>query len=362
MIEERQILQMLLAIIKGLKKVRDGDLLMPALDEGHKLLIKIAMEAGINPPANLVEFCQWIQKPCSEWGVKEVTEFFPDRLYDCYGGVSFAAEDLLEIHVSVEEGDQKFMAEIVSYCHEQYQEDKKYQEYYANIRSFVTSPQNAVIAKKDLVSFQVLIQDDNLRNLFLNLYEELPLHKDNYRLCSHCGWTMTFAKGFWRCHSRTCNKEADKTNLAQLPASAICRLTPGIHRFVLVPGLAEQKLAVRLRREGYKVEVYPEIDKYDLRVVIGTVVIDFDVKEYSNPRRLVEYIENENILNHAGKSKFHANTYIVIPGHLTDRRSGYLTRIKQELKGRKNAVNIITERMVKGLLEGVRRTEGAQNI
>ena len=248
--EERQIMQMLLTLIKGLMKVRDGELLSPALDEGHNMLIKIARSAGVTPPADLVALCAWLTTPCCEWGIEGVTALFKDRLYDWYGGISLEAEEFLDIYVSPGESDQKVMAEIVAYCREKYPVNKQYQQYYSDIRSFVTNPENAIIEKYKLVSFQAAIRDVTLGALFLRLYEEFPKSKNNYRRCSHCGWTMTYAKGRWQCHSRTCNKEANTTNLEELPTNATHRLLPGIHRFTLVPGLTEQNLATRLRRYG----------------------------------------------------------------------------------------------------------------
>lgn len=71
---------------------------------------------------------------------------------------------------------------------------------------------------------------------------------------------------------------------------AVCVET-GIWRFVVVPGASELRLHRKLTALGAAVELWPELDAYDLLVTVGsTITHKIDVKEYRSPRRLVEHL------------------------------------------------------------------------
>jgi hypothetical protein len=61
----------------------------------------------------------------------------------------------------------------------------------------------------------------------------------------------------------------------------------GVWRFVVVPGASELRVKQRLERLGATVELWPELDRYDLHVRAGDHEFRVDLKEYRSPYRLI---------------------------------------------------------------------------
>ncbi len=74
--------------------------------------------------------------------------------------------------------------------------------------------------------------------------------------------------------------------VAQSAADSCC-LEFGIWRFVVVPGASELRVARELTARGAAVELWPDQDSYDLRVLAGGQEFRVDLKEYRSPHRLI---------------------------------------------------------------------------
>ncbi|MFF9580758.1 hypothetical protein [Streptomyces achromogenes] len=61
----------------------------------------------------------------------------------------------------------------------------------------------------------------------------------------------------------------------------------GVWRFVVVPGASELRVKRSLEELGAAVELWPELDRYDLRVRVGDKELKLDLKEYRSPYRLI---------------------------------------------------------------------------
>ncbi|MBE1537082.1 restriction endonuclease-related protein [Actinomadura algeriensis] len=86
--------------------------------------------------------------------------------------------------------------------------------------------------------------------------------------------------------SRVDEGHRTKTPLA-LQAEGCGCVAQGIWRFIVVPGASELRIAAYLEKLGAEVELWPEMDDYDLRVAIGGTELRVDVKEYRSPHRLI---------------------------------------------------------------------------
>jgi hypothetical protein len=74
-------------------------------------------------------------------------------------------------------------------------------------------------------------------------------------------------------------------------AADTARLRRGVWRYTLLPGLIEVALAERLRRiENTTVELWPERDKYDLRVATDGHMWMVDVKDWSSAPALARHL------------------------------------------------------------------------
>jgi len=74
-------------------------------------------------------------------------------------------------------------------------------------------------------------------------------------------------------------------------AGAVC-VDPGVWRYIVVPGATEIRIAADLEKLGAGVEMWPDMDAYDLRVLAGLLDLRLDVKEYRSARRLIENLRN----------------------------------------------------------------------
>ncbi|SMF38938.1 hypothetical protein [Streptomyces sp. Amel2xC10] len=71
------------------------------------------------------------------------------------------------------------------------------------------------------------------------------------------------------------------------PAADSCCVEFGVWRFVVVPGASELRVQQRLENLGATVELWPELDRYDLHVQAGDKEFRIDLKEYRSPYRLI---------------------------------------------------------------------------
>ncbi|MFD0692422.1 restriction endonuclease-related protein [Actinomadura fibrosa] len=125
--------------------------------------------------------------------------------------------------------------------------------------------------------------------------------------CPDCRWPMAVTRDQVQCRYRPHStvfraaerrgaKSPELTRVDEGPAvktpvalSAVgsgC-VGQGVWRFIVVPGASELRIAAQLERLGADVEMWPELDAYDLHVTIGGTEFRLDVKEYRSPHRLI---------------------------------------------------------------------------
>lgn len=129
--------------------------------------------------------------------------------------------------------------------------------------------------------------------------------------CPTCRWPMAVTGGHVRCRYRPHAasyrvrpgvKPTDLPKLSRIepgpviatpkamPAADAQCVDAGIWRFVVVPGAAELRLFRALEKLGASVELWPDLDAYDLLVRAGTAEHHVDLKEYQSIRRLVDHL------------------------------------------------------------------------
>lgn len=72
-----------------------------------------------------------------------------------------------------------------------------------------------------------------------------------------------------------------------LPGAGSRCVEYGVWRFVVVPGASELRIKQSLEKLGATVNLWPELDRYDLHVRAGGTEFRIDVKEYRSPHRLI---------------------------------------------------------------------------
>lgn len=213
----------LIYLIKGLKEWNKNCKTIPKdLITGYSILIRLALENGVAPPGNIYDLLVFLQKPLNEWGINSYLDIFdPDcSLLTKYSGLTEEAEDFLEDHRSVEESEQKVMRQILIYCREKMSAgteeiQKKYDGFYRTIRGFISMPKNAILPSEEVYDFASSFEDQELFNLIMMLYEEVPHPYDQFAICPYCGWTMKRVHGNYRCTHRTCYNKPELSKIAR---------------------------------------------------------------------------------------------------------------------------------------------------
>lgn len=179
------------------------------------------------------------------------------------------------------------------------------QKEYEFIRRFVIEKENRVIKKDRLngiirdvgVKYKKL---DEIKQIFYTAYETWDNDGIKINICSRCGWTVSYDRnGYGKCQSDRCRNETNNfREVHEINDSSLnyYRLKRGIVRFVSDPGLIELDIERECKKLGLKVEMWPEMDKYDLKITFNDGKCwCVDAKDYSKAFLLKYKIENENM-------------------------------------------------------------------
>ncbi|KRE50658.1 hypothetical protein [Paenibacillus sp. Soil724D2] len=346
---------MLYQLIIGLQQWRVSPTTIPyELRKGQLILVKMRLFSNEPVPSDIPSLIRFLQQPVSAWKIDLTNVAFPQdaSLLIRQMGLSPEAMDFLQDYQLPYETHQKEVYEILKYCR---QAEPPLTETYRQIRTFLSSPANAIITGVQLHSFARSIRDSELSKRILACYEPISNDVTYFRKCNRCGWTLHFHNHQWRCGVEDiCGQLESRGEPMELENSRemLYHLKEGVHRYTLLPGLAEIQLANRLIKKGYKVEMYPDVDRYDLAVHESDQVIFFDVKDYRNPYSLAAYF---NQLDSSSLKKYkEERVYIVVPSY---RKRSYRQYIRQVLNSLEPSIRkdikIIDERAVLRIVGGI---------
>ncbi len=205
------------------------------------------------------------------------------------------------------------------------------QEDYAYLRRFLI--EHPLL--KDFEKRELLLKyntNDFIGEFVFSAYEEVA--SDTY-ICPRCGWTMTFRGQEIKCCSRECSKfykrkahnETVKTNKSIYPY----RLCLGVMRYIANPGRIEMEIKKYCDENNLLSELWPEMDRYDLKVTLPNGQIwGIDAKTYSNPYLLKDSIKNDCSFQSANVDK----CFYVVPDELIKEFADYLKICKSALKAK----------------------------
>lgn len=260
---------------------------------GMDKLAAYSLEKGISFPKNIKEIIQWFHEPLAYW------EHF--RGETCFGDFQGLLKDGLPTEIcyelSVDGGDveqeltQGLMLKVMGLCNGK----EGSRDYVKFRRQLIEHP---VLTVGKMMSWASNPNNGKAAELIQEAYEELPSSSvgpdDRYYQCRYCGWVLEWSKdrSTAYCHSTLCAK---KTNyfrrvkiLEEMPAVRVKR---GILRYVTRPGRWELNLEKYLIKLGLEVEMWPNLDCYDLRITFPDgETWAVDVKDWENPYRLARKI------------------------------------------------------------------------
>lgn len=147
-------------------------------------------------------------------------------------------------------------------------------------------------------------------NLSLSeFYEPIPRHLHHnglVYLCPECRWPMNAQRHEVGCDSAWCQDKkslfvregsslVNRINSGVLngqPVEGRLMLKPALWKFTLQPGLIEVSLAQALTAKGFAVQLWPDVDRTDLRIRLGLIDQDIDAKVWVSPYELAKHIES----------------------------------------------------------------------
>jgi len=348
----------------------------PSVPSGLRYALNaLAFAAPRRMPKTLHHFIQLAHKPLVEWYPMLIPETFDKtkallyehRLSDEAREYLLDFMDQLEISPSsafIPQAalDNSFMRELRKRLRTEPNQQQA-QELYENVRTFLV--ENSWVTSEELRRL-----DPSASKEIKVFYEEIPeFPSDVLRVCTRCGLLMWRDDGWQGIKPTYCSDHADDSPFIQdilKPSYLILyRLNEGTHLRTFIPGrleLALFELAEEMRDEYseqlLKLERYPGIDTYDLRLTFRDEVWAVDAKDQAYPRRLAEQIQ---LPYNAGELAYNRAIFVIPDARLDE--DGYWDALNRAIGSHPRNLEVMTfsdfrdqlEAKLKQLAKPVRR-------
>lgn len=326
-------------IIKLAETVKNGQpLTLPypqELQRGLDRLTLTCLRLKKTPPQSIPDLLLWCQKPLQEWPLQLPEEAdTADKLLDDQMPTSICLEwASTGSDIEAELTQQKIVLEVMNLCKT------------ADTPHSYTAWRNLIIKHPVLTQLELLqhCRDpllDSLEKQIKDCYEPVTnaWAKNGYfYCCDHCNNIMFRTdKGNLICSEERCRiakvtKEGKKIAQKQ---NAFC-LKRGLRHFIAAPGRAELRLAEKLKKLKLQVELWPNFDSYDLRVVFpDQEAWAIDVKDWANPFLLARNLKQQDPLIKSNPPWTKA--YFIFPDERRQQRTDYLRAFQNNCQLPKN--------------------------
>ncbi|MFW5794823.1 MAG: hypothetical protein ACOCV1_05000 [Bacillota bacterium] len=292
------------------------------LKRAGNVLAAYSISKGEKPAANMIELIQLCYQPIGTWPMfSSNSDYQEEVLLLKNGNLSDFAEELRNKNIILD------LMALAS------------QEEYVKVRKFII--ENPLLYGEEILEIESNF-DNNLYDYINKHYERLPddCIRDGFAYkCENCGWIIR-----WDKHNEPyCVREEcrDKTNnfrdIVQIDnPEYLYRLKKESINFISIPGQSELKIYNELKNiSNVKVELWPHLDRYDLKIVIGNNIWAADVKDWIHP-----YALGANITDIPGEEWSYG--YYIIPDYRAD--STYLEIVKNTSNLSQRNVEVISER------------------
>lgn len=258
-----------------------------ALQRGLDRLTLLAIRAGLPPPAGVPDLLRWCHEPLGSWPLP-------------LGGDAVASEVLMDLGVPTR-ACQEWAIDAPDVESEAFENDV-----IAGVRRICRAAgrQDSYVAFRYLVITTPVLTDlefqqrlmepglDVLATVLKQCYPAAPMEcqqGDSVTCCADCGNLLVCSAGGLTCVDDRCPRPGRVRPGRVLPVvNGVRWLAAPVRTFISSPGRAELRLREAiLRLGGAEVELWPNFDAYDLRIVFpGGEAWAVDVKDWSNPVRL----------------------------------------------------------------------------
>ncbi len=264
----------------------------PPLQRGLNRLALACLQRGRQPPQSLMELLDWCRKPLADWGLD-----LPDGSID-------NAECLLDGQIptatceawarsgediEADLSEERLLSDVLNTC----RSANDPQSYVAFRRLLIERP------IMDSSTYQMMLADSSLELLINQVraaYEPAPLSAARngfLETCAGCDNLLLRTRDDrWVCEDDLCRASGHMEPRHRFSVhNNVVWLRRDLRRYIAAPGRAELRLAEQFERLGVKVELWPEFDKYDLRVTFPDAEVwAIDVKDWRNPFLLARHV------------------------------------------------------------------------
>lgn len=195
------------------------------------------------------------------------------------------------------------------------------------------------------------LEEFYLENFIQEAYEKLPV-TNVLGECSYCGWTVVQNGLHKRCIDSRCKKETDSFfNIKNIedPLTKM-RLKSGVMKYMCLSGKDELAIIKYCEKLRLQSTLWPDKDRYDVRIETKNGVLAIDVKSYYSPYSLAYHIEQNGLFNRLSDGE---QPILVIPNDRI-RKKGYLEIINDILPVSKNIQCLSMNQLKKLLRDGVK--------
>lgn len=250
------------------------------------------LRIGAAPPAGVPELVRWARvRPLSSWPLDQLpADLFDDadRLIDASSGEPSQLCHELSVRGHGDSTGRQYDRMVIHEALRVCRAMSAPESYTAFRRLLVTRP---VLTQDDWTEVACDLFLDPVRFLVEEVYAPVPAgyRRDGSYLCCHRCRTLLHPvsdTGWW-CERDQCRHQGPAPHGRELMATEVGdlrQLRKPLRLFVTGPGQAETALEGELRALGLTVEMWPNFDSYDVRVVFPDGhVWAVDVKDWAHP-------------------------------------------------------------------------------
>ncbi|MFC8710331.1 hypothetical protein ACFUCQ_10430 [Streptomyces sp. NPDC057197] len=247
---------------------------------------------GATPPAGVPEMVRWARaRPLSSWPLDQLpADLFDaaDRLIDEGSGEPSQLCHELAVRGHGDSTGRQYDRMVIHEALRVCRAMSAPESYTAFRRLLVTQP---VLTEDDWAEIACDLFLDPVRFLVKEIYAPVPagFRRDGSYLCCHRCLTLLHPVSAteWWCERDQCRHQGPAPHGRTLVAAEtgeLRQLRKPLRLFVTGPGQAETSLEGELRALGLTVEMWPNFDSYDVRVIFPDGhVWAVDVKDWAHP-------------------------------------------------------------------------------
>ncbi|ERI93913.1 hypothetical protein HMPREF1982_01326 [Clostridiales bacterium oral taxon 876 str. F0540] len=299
------------------------------------LLIK---KETVKFPLNIPEFIRMLEnKALVELGFteEEATIQLLNEKIIVNGRLNYKFIDWYENIKSLQEVEQKEMLEFLLACRQHRGKDNQavYSNYYRDGRLLVNKD-NMIMTNIEFSKLIINKFPAELKKIIKSWRRDIDILSSTVTTCPVCGKKIENDFGKEGKCSDICsyyiNKDKLNYNRFEIKEDEqYSQFTEGIYRYILLPNIGEKTIYDNIKRiQDVEIELYPNMDEYDMKIIIDNDNLFIDVKDVQEPSELVKLLKSNNSVSKLVVNE-KAARYLVIPEH---RRQIYLEQSHVDYK------------------------------